>query len=79
MMRALAAQDLLEEPWAAIGRFLGSPEGVVLVARLESAADLEARAFTEYAFFTSDGARPVLAQFRLALPRNVVFATAAAA
>jgi len=79
MMRGLAAQGLLEEPWAAIGRFLGSPEGVTLVARLESAADLEARAFKEYAFFTSEGARPVLAQFRVALPRNVVFATAAAA
>ncbi|HXV57903.1 MAG TPA: hypothetical protein VD704_08545 [Gaiellaceae bacterium] len=79
MMRALAAQGLLEEPWAAIGRFLGGPKGKALVARLESAAESEARAFPEYAFFTSESARPVLAQFRVALPRNLVFATAATA
>lgn len=79
MVRALAAQGLLEEPWAAIGGFLGSPKGKALVARLESAAELEARAFPEYVFFTSESARPVLAQFRAALPRNVVFAATATA
>jgi hypothetical protein len=78
MYKALAARDLLSEPWAAIRPFLRGPEGEALVARVESEADREARAFPEAAFFACESARPVLAQFRVALPRNLVFATAAA-
>jgi hypothetical protein len=77
LYKALAADGVLEEAWAGIGPFLGSPEGTRLVAGLEGAAEREARAFPEYAFFAAQEARPVLAQFRVALPRNLVFAAAA--
>lgn len=77
MYRALAADGLLEEPWAGIGPSLAAPEGRRLVARVEAAADRQARKFPEYAFFAAERARPVLAQFLVALPRNLVFATAA--
>jgi hypothetical protein len=79
LYKALAADGALEEAWAGIGPLFGSPEGGRLVAELEAAAEREARAFPEYAFFAAEEARPVLAQFRIALPRNLVFATAATA
>lgn len=78
MYKALAADELLAEPWRGIGPFLAAREGRKLVAEVEAAADREARAFPEYAFFAVESARPVLGQFRVALPRNLVFATAAA-
>lgn len=77
MYKALAAAGLLEEPWAEISPYLGTSEGGRLVESVEAAADREARAFPDYAFFAAEGARPVLAQFLVALPRNLVFATAA--
>lgn len=79
LYKALAAEGVLEEAWAAIGPFLGRPEGERLVAALAAAAEREARSFPEYAFFAAEEARPVLAQFRVALPRNLVFAVAATA
>jgi hypothetical protein len=78
LYKALAPEGLLEEPWRAIGPFLRSEDGGRLVAQVEAAADHEARSFPEYAFFTAEEARPVLAQFRVALPRNLVFVAAAA-
>lgn len=77
MFRSLAAQGLLEEPWRAIGPFLAAPEGRDLVARVAAAGGEEALRFPEAAFFGAGSARPVLAQFRGALPRNLVFVTAA--
>jgi hypothetical protein len=77
LYKALAADGVLEEAWAGIGPLLAGAEGGRLVAELEAAADGEARAFPEYAFFAAEEARSVLAQFRIALPRNLVFATAA--
>lgn len=78
MFKALAAEGVLEEPWASLGPFLRGPEGAALVARVEAAADREARAFPDVAFFTAEQARPVLEQFRVALPRNLIFAVGAA-
>lgn len=78
MYKALAATGLLAEPWAAIGPFLASPDGRGLVAEVESAAEREARAFPEYAYFRAEAARAVVDQFRIALPRNLVFVAAAA-
>ncbi|MGH2990404.1 MAG: hypothetical protein ACRDMY_15640 [Gaiellaceae bacterium] len=79
LYKALAAQDVLDEAWAGIGPFLGTPEGARLVAAVATAAELEAGFFPEYAYFAAEDARSVLAQFRIALPRNLVFATAAVA
>ena len=47
---------------------------VRVVAAVTAAAEREAGSFPEYAFFAAQEARPVLAQFRVALPRNLVFA-----
>lgn len=77
VFRALAAQRLLEEPWRAIGPFLAAAEGRELVARVAAAAEEEALRFPEAAFFGAARARPVLDQFRRALPANLVFVTAA--
>jgi hypothetical protein len=77
MYKALAADGLLEEPWSAIGPSLAREPGRSLVADVDEAAGRAARRFPEYAFFADEAARPVLAQFRVALPRNLVFAAAA--
>jgi hypothetical protein len=77
LYKALAADGVLEESWAGIGPFFATPEGTGLVEAVTAAAEREAGAFPEYAFFAAEKARPVLAQFRVALPRNLVFATAA--
>ena len=79
MFRSLAAQGLLEEPWRAIGPFLMTARGVELIAKLTAAAEDEARCFPEVAFFDAERARPILDQFRIALPRTLVFAAAASA
>jgi hypothetical protein len=79
LYKALAARGVLAESWAAIGPFLGSPEGAQVVAAVAAAAEREAASLPEYAFFAVEEARPVLDQFRVALPRNLVFATAATA
>jgi hypothetical protein len=77
LYKALAADGVLEESWAGIGPFFATPEGTGLVEAVAAAAEREAGAFPEYAFFAAEKARPVLAQFRVALPRNLVFAAAA--
>jgi hypothetical protein len=77
LYKALAADSVLEEAWAGIGRFFGTQDGRRLVAELEAAAEREARSFPEHAFFAAEEARSVLAQFRVALPRNLIFAVAA--
>ncbi len=77
MFRALAADGLLEEAWAGIGPYLSSSPGRAHVQRLRARADIEARSFAEFACFTSESARPILDQFRIALPQNLVFVMAA--
>jgi hypothetical protein len=77
LYKALAANGVLAESWAGIGPFFRTPEGGRLIAAVASAAEREAGSFPEYAFFAAEEARPVLAQFRVALPRNLVFAAAA--
>jgi hypothetical protein len=77
LYKALGADGVLEEAWAGIGPFFGTPAGAQAVAALAAAAEREARSFPEYAFFAAEEARSVLAQFRIALPRNLVFAVAA--
>jgi hypothetical protein len=79
IFRTLADRGLLEEAWHAIGPYLSSPAGLALVADLRATADGAALAFPGYAFFRAERARPVLAQFREAVPRNLVFAAAASA
>ena len=76
MFRSLAARGLLEEPWQAIGPFLAGGRGLALVGEVEAAAEEEALRFPEVACFDAESARPVLDQFRRALPKNLVFATA---
>jgi hypothetical protein len=63
LYKALAADSVLD--------------GRRLVAELEAAAEREARSVPEHAFFAAEEARSVLAQFRVALPRNLIFAVAA--
>jgi len=78
LYKALAADGVLEEAWTGIGPFFGTPGGARLADAPETAAEREARSFPEYAFFAAEEARSVLVQFRVALPRNLVFAAAAA-
>lgn len=77
MFRALAAEGLLAEAWAGIGPYLASSDGQAHVARVRVAAEGEARGFPEVALFDVERARPTLEQFRIALPQNLVFVTAA--
>jgi hypothetical protein len=77
MYRGLAAAGVLEEPWLAIGPYLDSVRGREHAAAVANAAETEALRFPEVAFLRREAARPVLAQFRHALPRNLVFAIAA--
>ncbi len=78
LYKALAADGALTESWAGIGPFFRTPKGARLVAAVAGAAEREAASFPEYSFFAAEEARPVLDQFRIALPRNLVFALAAA-
>lgn len=77
IFRTLAARGLLEDAWRAIGPFLAGADGAALVAALGAAAERAAAGFPHCAFFRVERARPVIDQFRRALPRNLVFATAA--
>ncbi len=78
MYRSLAALGVLEDPWQAIGPFLASPAGAELAGKVSASAEEAARSFAEFAFFDADSARPIVDQFSIALPRNLVFAVAAA-
>jgi hypothetical protein len=79
MYRALAARGVLVEPWTAIGPYLDGAAGRARIERVAAAARAEAAALPEAAVLRSEAARPVLDQFRRALPRNLVFAVAASA
>jgi hypothetical protein len=75
--RALGARGLLAEPWEAVGPYLASKRGELHVGAVAAAAAEEALAFPEVACFDAESARAVLAQFRAALPRNLIFVSAA--
>lgn len=75
--RMLAARGLLEEAWRAIGPYLAADDGRALVERLAAEANRAASAFAGCSFFGVERARPLIDQFRQALPRNLVFAVAA--
>jgi hypothetical protein len=77
MFRSLGAQGMLDEPWRAVAPFLRGPECPKLVAALTAAAEAEAFRFPDVAVFDVQQVRPTLDQFRLALPRNMLFAAAA--
>lgn len=77
IFRALGATGLLAEPWAAIGPYLASTGGRAHVAQVRAAAEAATRGFPEVACFAAESARPVLEQFRVALPINLVFVLAA--
>jgi hypothetical protein len=76
IFRTLAANGVLEETWNAIGPFLASSEGAAAIAHVISAAENGAFAMPDVASFAVERARPVLDQFSLALPRNLILAVA---
>jgi len=76
LYRSLAALDLLEEGWGIAGPLLSSDAGRSLIDRVATAGDLEAMRFGEVGYFSALEARPILDQFRVALPRNLVVALA---
>ena len=67
---------MLEETWDAFGPFLASSSGAAAVARVSLAADRRAGALPDVASFAVERARPILDQFSLALPRNLILAVA---
>jgi hypothetical protein len=76
LYRSLAAQGLLEEAWASAGALLASADGHRLIERVAAAGESEALELTRVACFDVESARPLLEQFRVALPRNLVVAMA---
>lgn len=78
VLRSLARRGLLEEAWSSIGPYLSSPAGRAHADRLARARLALALELPEIAFFSVERARPVLAQFRRALPLNLIFARACA-
>lgn len=76
LYRSLAALGLLEDAWDIAGPLLSSHAGRSLVDRVATVGDLEALRFTEVGSFGVEEARPILDQFRVALPRNLVVALA---
>jgi hypothetical protein len=76
LYRSLAALELLDEAWPIAASLLEGDAGRSLVAAVAAAGDEEALAFEETACFDVQRTRPVLDQFRIALPRNLVVALA---
>jgi hypothetical protein len=76
LYRSLAALGLLDEAWPLAAAALASPPGRARVASVAEAGEREARGFAESACFDAAQTGPVLDQFRVALPRNLVVALA---
>jgi hypothetical protein len=76
LYRSLAALGLLEEAWPLAASLLEGDAGRSRVAATASAGEREALAFEQVACFDVHRTRPVLDQFRIALPRNLVVAAA---
>jgi hypothetical protein len=72
LYRSLAARGLLDEAWRAVSPLLTSREGRARVERLAAAGQEEALGLADVGWFDLESARPVLEQFRRALPRNLV-------
>ena len=72
LYRSLAARGLLDEAWRAVSPVLTSRDGRARVERLAAAGQEEALGFADVGWFDVESARPVLEQFRRALPRNLV-------
>jgi hypothetical protein len=72
LYRSLAARGLLDEAWRTMAPALTSPAGRARVEQLARAGEEEALRFPGIGWFDCESARPVLAQFRRALPRNLV-------
>ncbi len=76
LYRSLAALGLLDEAWPTVAALLGGDAGRERVTRLAEEGEREALAFPDAACFDIERTRPVLEQFRIALPRNLVVAVA---
>jgi hypothetical protein len=76
LYRSLAALGLLEQAWPVAASLLGGEAGHSLVESVAAAGEREATAFAEFACFDVARTKPVLDQFRVALPRNLVVALA---
>lgn len=72
LYRSLAARGLLDEAWRTMAPALTSPVGRARVEQLARAGEEEALRFPGIGWFDCESARPVLGQFRRALPRNLV-------
>jgi hypothetical protein len=72
LYRSLAALGLLEEAWRTAAPLLTSAGGRARVERLAAAGEQEALGLSGEACFDVESARPILEQFRIALPRNLV-------
>jgi hypothetical protein len=76
MMRSLAGQSLLAEPWMAIGPYLDSEPGRRHIDEMRRLATEAALLHPGAAVLGHEAARGVVDVFWEALPRNVVFAAA---
>lgn len=76
LYRSLAALDLLDEAWPAAAELLSGAAGADRIAALAAAGEREALVFGEAACFDLVHTKPVLDQFRIALPRNLIVALA---
>lgn len=76
LYRALGAHGLLDEAWPAVERVLAGDGATERVERLTTAGEQEAHTLTDWACFDAHHLKPVLDQFRIALPRNLLVAVA---
>ena len=76
LYRALAAQGLLDAAWPFVEKVLGDESAAHRVERLAVSGEDEAVNLTEWGCFDLQRMKPVLDQFRIALPRNLLVAVA---
>jgi hypothetical protein len=76
LYRSLAALGLLERAWPVAAALLEGDAGRSLVEAVAAAGEREALDFEATACFDVARTKPVLDQFRVALPRNLVVALA---
>ncbi len=74
LYRSLAALGLLDDAWPRIEALLGGREGREAVDRVAADGERAALELTAFACFDAERTRPVIEQFRVALPRNLVVA-----
>ncbi|HUG65889.1 MAG TPA: hypothetical protein VMK83_11780 [Gaiellaceae bacterium] len=76
LYRALAAHGLLDEAWATVEEVLTGEGAAERVERLAASGEDEALGLADWGCFDARHLKPVLAQFRIALPRNLLVAVA---